>query len=242
MIPPGLRAGAFSLESIDWGDRGECTPDRHSTIFGQHFGDEATNMAKRRTFEADLNTEFRWPTQGDHPFVVAAEPFENANIADNEFTRLVLMKQGYKSAADLMVQATVNDRGMRDTLVFPILFNYRQFLELSLKYQLATFGPTVGIEPNWRSHNLARLWSEFLEILERYGTEDPDDVDPIVGQVILEFAKIDPRSDSYRYPVDQAGRALPIAYSDLHLPTLADVIDGVAGYFSGCDGYLGSLR
>lgn len=198
-------------------------------------------MAKRKTFEEILNTEFRWPRQGDKPFVVADDPFDNANIADRSFTRLVLMTDGYKKAADLMVEATTNDRYARDTLVFPIIFNYRQFLELSLKYQLATYGRGAGIGPNWKTHDLSTLWSGFLDMLDRYGTEDPDDVDPVVGEIVLEFAKIDPSSYSYRYPVDTKGNPIPVSYSDLHLPTLADVMNAVAGYFSGCDGYLDSL-
>ncbi|BAZ94055.1 polyribonucleotide nucleotidyltransferase [Thiohalobacter thiocyanaticus] len=199
-------------------------------------------MAKRKSFEDILTTEFRWPTAGDKPFVVADDPFDNANIADNEFTRLVLMMTGYKEAADLMVERSANDRPARDTLVFPIIFNYRQFLELTLKYQLATYGPAVGIRANWETHDLAALWSEFLAMLERYGTEDPDEADPVVGEIILEFAKIDPRSYSYRYPVDRKGNPVPVAYSDLHLPTLADVMKAVDGYFTGCDGYLDQLR
>lgn len=198
-------------------------------------------MAKRRTFEDILNTEFRWPAQDDQPFVVADDPFENANIADDGFTRLILMKEGYKSAADLMVENATDDRPTRDMLVFPIIFNYRQFLELSLKYQLASFGPTVGIGANWKSHDLAKLWSEFLAMLEHYGTEDPDDADAMVQKVILEFAKIDPGSYSFRYPLDRRGNPLPVAHSDLHLPTLADVMQGVAGYFTGCDRYLGNF-
>ena len=199
-------------------------------------------MAKRKSFEEVLNTKFRWPQQGDKPFVVGDDPFDNANIADDGFTRLVLMKDGYKRAADIMVEASAQDRPTRDILVFPIIFNYRQFLELSLKYQLATFGPAVGIEPNWKSHDLAKLWGEFLAMLERYGTEDPDKADPVVGEILLEFAKIDPGSYSYRYPVDRQGNPVPVAFSDLHLPTLADVMEAVAGYFTGCDGYLSSLR
>lgn len=199
-------------------------------------------MAKRKTFEETLNAKFRWPAPDDKPFVVADDPLDNANIADGGVTRLYLMIEGYKSAADLMVQASTNDRPARDILVFPIIFNYRQFLELSLKYHLATFGPAVGIEPNWKSHDLDKLWSEFLAMLEHYGTEDPDDADPIVGTIILEFAKIDPGSYSYRYPVDRQGNPVPVAYSDLHLPTLADVMHGVAGYFTGSAGYLSSLH
>lgn len=198
-------------------------------------------MAKRKSFEDILNTDFRWPTKGDKPFVIADNPFENANIADNKSVRLVLMIDGYKKAADLMVERSASDRSARDILVFPIIFNYRQFLELSLKYQLATYGPAVDIPPNWETHNLAKLWSEFLAMLEHYGTEDPDEADPIVGKIILEFAKIDPNSYSYRYPVDRNGNAIPVAYSDLHLPTLLDVMQAVASYFNGCDGYLDHL-
>lgn len=75
-----------------------------------------------------------------------------------------------------------------------------------------------------------------------YGSDDPDEADPIVGEVILEFAKIDPGSYSYRYPVDQRGNSIPVAYNDLYLPTLADVMKAVEGYFTGCDGYLDNLR
>jgi hypothetical protein len=198
-------------------------------------------MAKRTSFESTLNTELRWPKRSDKPFVVGDDPFDNANIANDGFTRLALMMEGYKSAADLMVEAAADGQPKRQILVFPILFNYRHFIELSLKYQLAQFGPAVGIEPNWNSHDLAKLWVAFLEMIERYGTEDRDDVDPIVESIILEFAKIDPASYSYRYPVDRQGNPVPVAYSDLHLATLADVMQGVAGYFAGCDGYLSSL-
>ena len=198
-------------------------------------------MAKRKSFEAILDREFRWPTKGDVPFTEADDPLENANIADG-FARLVFMTEGYKKAGDLMVAVAEREPAQRHCLVFPILFNYRHFLELSLKYQLATYGPTVSIEPNWNCHRLEVLWSVFIEMLDRFGTDDPDEVDPVVGEIILEFAKIDPGSYSYRYPVNKNGEPVPVDRENLHLPTLADVIDGVAGYFTGCDGYLSDLK
>ena len=199
-------------------------------------------MTKRKTFEEILNTEIRWPKTGDAPFVPADDPYDNANIAEDGFSRLVLMTSGYKLAANTMVERSAADRADRDMLVFPIIFNYRHFLELSLKYHLATYGPTVGVDANWNTHDLATLWTNFLELLERYGTKDPDEADPIVGEIVLEFAKIDPRSYSYRYPVDIHGNPVPVAYSELHLGTLADVMNAVDGYFTGCDGYLSALQ
>ena len=199
-------------------------------------------MSKRKSIEDIIYTEIRWPSEGDKPFVSSNDPSENTHIAEDGFIKLVLMTEGYKSAGDLMVEYAVRHESERDLLVFPIVFNYRQFLELSLKYQLATYGPTVGIEPNWSSHDLAKLWGEFLDMLGRYGTTDPDEADPIVEEIIFEFAKIDPASYSYRYPVDRQGKPLPAAIDELHLPTLGDVLEAVASYLTGCDGYLDNLK
>lgn len=199
-------------------------------------------MVIRLNFEEALNAEFRWPVEGDVPFISSASQSDDANIAAHVSTRLILMREGYKKAADRMVLASEETPIERDYLIFPIIFNYRQYLELALKYHLAMYGYTVQINANWRTHELTVLWSEFLAMLELYGSEDPDDANPIVGKIILEFAKIDPKSYSYRYPVDRQGNALPLEREDIHLPTLMDVMQAVGNYFTGCDGYLDSLQ
>ena len=102
-------------------------------------------MSKRRSFEEILDSEFRWPTQCDKAFVASANSSENANIDESGHSRLVLMTDGYKKAGDLMVEAAGHDKLARDTLVFPIILNYRHFLEISLKYLLATYGPAGGL-------------------------------------------------------------------------------------------------
>jgi hypothetical protein len=202
-------------------------------------------MSKRHALEYAIeeaqNSDFRWPKRGDSPFAQAAEPLDNALIAENERTRLVLMTDGYKQAGDLMTRQALKESAARDFLVFPILFAYRHFLELSLKYMLATFGGRVSIEPNWNDHDLVVLAKSFFEMLDRYGTPDPDDADSVIASIIAEFAKIDPRSYSNRYPVDRNGNPLPVTQAALDLANLADVMEGVSGYFTGCDGYLDSL-
>lgn len=198
-------------------------------------------MAKRKTFEELLNSEFRWPRSGDTPFTRSGDWQRNAYLASDTTTRLVLMMEGYKKAADLMVEQAMSDGADRDFLVFPIIFNYRQFLELSLKYLLSVYGRHVGVAENWQSHDLVLLWSEFETMLRIFGTKDPDEADPIVKEIVAEFAKIDPGSYSYRYPVDRNGNPLPLSHDLLDLSHLADVINAAAGYFSGCDGYLSHL-
>lgn len=200
-------------------------------------------MAIRRSYEQELNAPFRWPIAGDSPFVASHTRADNTIIEERSLTRMVLMISGYKKAADLMVKSTLSlhARAEREYLVFPILFNYRQFLELSLKYQLAAYGQFVGLDPNWKTHDLAVLWGEFIEMLERFGSDDPDQANIVVRNIVLEFAKIDPLSYSYRYPVDRKGNPIPIEHNELYLPCLSDVMEAVENYFSGCDGYLSSL-
>ena len=199
-------------------------------------------MGKRLKFEDILKAEFRWPKDGDDPFVQADDWDKNAQVAGDGLDRLFRMTKGYKLAADLMVEASNKCHAERDCLVFPVIFNYRQFIELELKYQIATYGGIVGVDAIWNTHNLAELWSSFSKILELFGNPDPDNADPIVERIIAEFSKVDPQSYSYRYPVDRKGNPIPIAYDELDLNWLANVMKAVENYFSGCDGFLSDLK
>jgi len=100
------------------------------------------------------------------------------------------MMTGYKKAADLLVEQSQRSGYDRDTLVYPIIFMYRQFIELELKYLISTYGPRTGVKANWKSHDIAHLWSEFVKVLAAYGVEDPDDTDSVVSAIVAEFAKV----------------------------------------------------
>jgi hypothetical protein len=193
-------------------------------------------------FESLLGTDFRWPTAGDAPFTRSAEWQNNAYIDRHGHGRLVMMMTGYKMAGDLMVAHVARSRHDGEALVFPIIFNYRQFIELELKYLIATYGNTVGVDAQWNTHDLEILWSTFLEVLAGYGHEDVEATDGVVGRIITEFANVDPRSFSFRYPVDTKGKLVTLAHEEVDLHRLADVMQGLDGYFSGCDGYLGDLQ
>jgi hypothetical protein len=195
-------------------------------------------MSDSEMFENALQREFRWPKKGDHPFSESPDQQRNASIARHGHERLVLMMTGYKAAADLMVERAARSGYDRDTLVFPIVFNYRHFIELSLKYLIATYGRTVNVESNWKSHDLADLWRTFKRVVKAYGNNDPEHTDRVVEHIIAEFAKVDPGSSSYRYPVDRDGKLLELSQDQLDLQSLADVMQSLEGYFMGCDGWM----
>jgi hypothetical protein len=199
-------------------------------------------MANDSSFEDMLKREFRWPKMADRPFSESPDWQRNASIARRRQDRLVLMMTGYKAAADLMVERAAGSGYGRDTLVFPIVFNYRHFIELSLKYLIATYGRSVNVEPNWKSHDLAELWRTFKGVLKQYGDNDPDQTNQAVENIIAEFAKVDPQSFAYRYPVDRDGNLLELGQSELDLQSLAAVMKGLERYFTGCDGWLDDLQ
>lgn len=199
-------------------------------------------MSDGSKFKSLLDREFRWPRKGDRPFIQSASRQHNALIEPYTHSRLVMMMTGYKKAADLMVERGEADQFDRDALVYPIIFNYRQFIELSLKYLIATYGSTVGVEAIWNKHDLDVLWKTFTKLLDGYGCKDVEETDPVVAEIIAEFAKVDPASFSYRYPVDTKGNPIPITHEELDLRALADVMQALEGYFTGCDGYFDSLQ
>lgn len=199
-------------------------------------------MSEDKNFESIFNHEFRWPRLGDRPFTHSVHWQDNAWIEPHVQSRLVIMTTGYKKAADLMVERAKTYRPDRDYLIYPIIFNYRQFIELSLKHLIATYGHTVGVTAIWNCHDLSALWKSFMGVLEGYGHDNADETDPIVAEIVAEFAKVDPGSFSYRYPVDTKGKPIPITHEQLDLAALADVMEALEGYFTGSDGYLSDLQ
>jgi hypothetical protein len=193
-----------------------------------------------KNFSDLLDPKFRWPAPDDKLFV-STDADTDADLDVRFEAREFLIREGYKNAADLLVEKARESNLDRDSLVYPIVFCYRHYLELALKALVATYGPGVEIKPNWKSHDLGRLWQSFIGMLARYDVEDVDGANTIVGELIREFASIDPASFSFRYPVDTEGYPIPMGRGSLDLTRLADVMDGVSGYFQGTDGYLGDL-
>ena len=149
---------------------------------------------------------------------------------------------GYKQGADLMVESALKDRAAKDVLIFPIIFCYRHYIELSLKHLIANYGPTVGVTRSWNSHDLSTLWNKVKVIIKGYGVDVEDDSTCVVADIITEFGKMDEGSFSFRYPVDKKGGLIELQLDSYNLVNIADVMEGVEGYFNGLDGLLDELK
>jgi hypothetical protein len=78
-----------------------------------------------------------WPQKGAKLFIPDGQPEHFSRIGWGDAShQYVLYMTGYKNAADSLIDHVLASNNVEspDTFVFPILFLYRQFIELRLKW------------------------------------------------------------------------------------------------------------
>lgn len=187
-----------------------------------------------------------WPTEGDRLFRSAADWWHSAclNWSHDEWD---LYAQGYKLAADVLVQHVVAEQTDQDALVYPIAFLYRQYLELSLKELIRLGSQLLGTPDDLpHHHDLRELWRECRRIMEQVWPRGPSDDLDAVEERINEFTSTDPASTGFRYPTDKSGSASLPELRHVNLRNLSDVMAGVHslldGAITGISEYLDAKR
>ncbi len=180
------------------------------------------------------DAQLHWPKKGDRAFPAAISasgraqplafvmPTESAYIA------------GYQRAADMIVEAAHDDDLNPDDLVFPVVYLYRHHLELMLK-GLVRLGVRLGslddCENNLGGHNLHKLWNKAKQLIKEVWPDSPDDDVQAVEQVILQFHKLDPTGQAFRYARDTKGTPhLQNAPARVELVNLKATLDSVSTF------------
>ena len=142
---------------------------------------------------------------------------------------------GYKEAADILVQSIVERKGTPDTLVYPIVFLYRQYLELRLKDLYRDGCLLLDKKPNLKiNHNLKTLWQAVRKIFEEVWPNGNMEQWEALDDLIQQFVVIDPGSFTFRYPTKKDGsQALDSAVRQINLRILSDVIDAMSTVLEG---------
>lgn len=120
---------------------------------------------------------------------------------------------GYRQASEILLQRFLDDpdgtAGDRDSLVLPILFLFRHYLELRFK-DILVYGQVLsGQHAKWRhGHPLKDLWTDTQEVVKAtYGAAVPQEFAK-VGECVADLSQLDPDSQSFRYPRDTNGRPM----------------------------------
>ena len=143
------------------------------------------------------------PNSADTLFQEETNPRYGAWIK-NPADKFFLYSQGYLTAANMLYASIEAESFHQNVLVYPMIFNYRQFLELRLKELTIMGNAFLGREKDFRDvHSLKSLWDEYRnEILIGISKIDEATLDN-VERLIKEFEREDPQSMNYRYPVQK---------------------------------------
>jgi len=180
------------------------------------------------------DANFSWPKKGDRAFgpSVSAEDQTRleAFVIPTEGTYLV----GFQRAADMIVEAANSDDLNPNDLFFPVAYLYRHHLELTLK-GLVCLGIRVGLLDGCKdildAHNLHKLWNKAKQLIKELWPDSPDVALEAVEQNILEFHKLDPKGQAFRYALDKKGSPhLTNGPKMVDLNNLKSVVDAVSKF------------
>jgi len=136
----------------------------------------------------------------------------NPNYKFNAFIKtgvdkFFLFSDSYKIGAQKLFEYLDGNYVYNNTLVYPIVFLCRHFIELRLKELISGINYTYSEEYSFpNGHSLAKLWNEYKTVLTLVEESAMPDLQVLknVERLIVEFDTMDPTSMCFRYPVDKS--------------------------------------
>lgn len=152
----------------------------------------------------------------------------------NPANKFFLYSEGYKKAGDNLQEYCVENPFYSNSLVYPMVYTYRQYIELRLKELIVMGNKFNDINNDFPDeHSLLKLWNiyrnQILPNIEKIDKEILDNVE----RIIAEFNSEDPKSMSFRYPLSKGpNREANITRDTIDLKNFRTVIDKLADFFS----------
>jgi len=142
--------------------------------------------------------------------------------------------EGFKKAADILVNQVANHGTGQDHLVYPIAALYRHHLELLLKdiIQLGAHLQDKNVTP--MGHKLPPLLNKAKSILNEIWPDENSETEFFhIERIISELSELDPDGQNFRYGRRADGKN-PLQEVDvINLESLAIAVGKVSAYLSG---------
>jgi hypothetical protein len=143
--------------------------------------------------------------------------------------------EGYKKGGDILVQYIMDNDWDQDFLVYPIVFLYRQYLELRLKELIHVSSRLLDQNIDIpRDHNLVSLWSKVSPNIEQVwpDSQTKRHLEAIKDR-LEELCSVDPKSYAFRYPEDTKGAPTLAGMRQINLRRLKDVVQAISNVLDG---------
>lgn len=151
----------------------------------------------------------------------------------NPANKFFLYSEGYKSAGDALYNHCIANPFYNNSLIYPMVFTYRQYIELRLKELILMGNNFNNVEEDFPDqHSLLRLWNIYRNILFSIEQIDKNLLDS-VERLITEFNSEDPQSMNFRYPLSRGpNRSASLTRDTIDLKNFKSIIDKLYDFFS----------
>lgn len=165
---------------------------------------------------------------------VSGEDWRNNAVLASDSDKWDFYIEGYKRAAEILAEQVQVERFSLDYLVYPILFLYRQYLELEMKYLIRNGGQLLGEDTAFpKDHDISGLWVLCRQILTRIWPDGSENDLEEVGRLIKEFSRTDSRSMAFRYPEDKKGNFFLGSISHINIRNVKEIMARLARLLGG---------
>ena len=181
-----------------------------------------------------MTEENPWLRKGDSLFKSDTDWWHNACL-NYQGIDINAYAVGYKQAADFLVLHVSQVKRYQDTLVYPIAFLYRQYLELRLKQLMRSGSMLLDISLSSKKlhHGIFQYWKQCRSILANIWPEEKADDFDAIEECVAEFGRIDPSSTGFRYPTSKDGSRSLKGLTHINLRNLAEVMNRIATLLDG---------
>lgn len=179
---------------------------------------------------------------GQALFIQGEDWYNNAMLGCVYYSPWDIYAAGYKDAADALVGALAERKASLDSVVYPLVFLYRQGLELQLKLILPLARRLAGKEAGADiGHKLMPLWNELRQHLEQLDPREDDKDLPAIEDFIRQLDTVDPGSFAFRYPTTKRGEVSLPELRHINVRHLSEVMDSVFMLLGGIHSWLGEM-
>jgi len=169
-----------------------------------------------------------FPAVTDKLFAHDFPDWRNNAVQNYMLDKFSFYADGYKHSAEILVRECIADRTLNDIVVFPIVFLYRQYIELRLKEIIINLlYCTNGSKDFPTHHRIDELWKDFIRLYDSLGEDTSDKYLQNAACVIKELSAADPVSMAFRYPVDKKGNDL-LDLTHINIRNFGEVMERLA--------------
>jgi hypothetical protein len=179
--------------------------------------------------------EPQMPTLTDKLFNESNADASHNAIIRTGISQFFLFSDSYKIAAQKLFSQLDGSAWYANTLVYPIVFTCRHFLELRLKELISGLNYAKNETRQFKDgHGLKYLWDDYVllvaEVANSYSPTAEEKA--AVEKLIKEFDSVDPNSMCFRYPVGKTpDRKKSLQITNLDLENFRLVMEKLFNFF-----------